>query len=116
MKLDYDAFLLLSMAYNAQGDFQKALATGHAALFMRPDSPEAFVETALAFGNMKKHSDAVRFLKKAIEIKPDYERAYWHLSLAFFNSGDVGSARQTCDALRSINPEMSEKLYAEINR
>jgi len=116
LKLDYDAFLLLSMAYNTQGDFQKALATGHAALFMRPDSPEAFVETALAFGNMKKHSDAVRFLKKAIEIKPDYERAYWHLSLAFFNSGDVGSARQTCDALRSINPEMSEKLYAEINR
>jgi tetratricopeptide (TPR) repeat protein len=116
LKLDYDAFLLLSKVYNAQGDFQKALATGHAALWMRPSSPEAYFETALAFKNMKKYSDAVRLLKRAIEISPDYERAYWHLSLTFFNSGDVDSARQTCDALRSINPDMSEKLYAEITR
>lgn len=113
---NYDAFLLLSRVYNAQSDFQKALAMSYGALRIRPNCPHAFVEAGIAFRSMNRFPDAIRLFQKAIDIQNDLEKAYWHLALTHFYRGDVDSAMKVCDALKTFNPEMSEKLYAGIAR
>lgn len=113
---NYDAFLLLSRVYNAQSDFQKALAMSYGALRIRPNCPHAFVEAGIAFRSMNRFPDAIRLFQKAIAIQNDLEKAYWHLALTHFYRGDVDSAMKVCDALKTFNPEMSEKLYAGIAR
>ena len=113
---NYDAYLLLSRVYNAQGDHPKALAMSHGALRIRPNCPDSFVEAGIAFRSMNRYPDAIRLFQRAIEIQMDCEKAYWHLALTHFYRGDVDSAMRVCDALKTINPEMSEKLYAGINR
>ncbi|TNF49940.1 tetratricopeptide repeat protein [bacterium] len=113
---NYDAFLLLSRIYNAQGDFQKALAMSYGALKVKPNHPDAYVEAGLAYRSMNRFPDAIRLFQRAIEIQHNCEKAYWHLALAYFYLGDIDSAMKICDTLKSINPEMSEKLYAGIGR
>lgn len=113
---NYEAFLLLSRVYNAQGDHQKALAMSYGALGLRPNSPQSYVEAGIAFRGLNRFPDAIRLFQKAIKIQNDFEKAYWHLALTHFYRGDADAAMKVCNDLRNINPEMSEKLYAGINR
>ncbi len=113
---DSRAFLVLSGIYNSTGAFRNALACSYAAIRFEPSLVDAYVEAGISFRCMGLHYDAARVLRKALAIKPDSGAAYWQLALTYYYSGDLSSALEICQALKSINPGLSRRLFAGLVR
>ncbi len=61
-------------------------------------------------------AEAIEAYKQAVRIAPDYAPAHYYLGRAYVDLNDRDSALEQCEILKSIDPEMANKLFNEIYR
>jgi len=81
------------------------------------DEDKNFVEAALGLGNLyqlnNKHSQAITYFKRAIEINPKfYNNAFYFLAQSYLATGQYGGAQKDLEyfvKLERINPDTKDK-------
>ncbi len=71
-----DLLLLRARAYAADNSFKEAIADFDAALELKPDLVEAFVERGVLFANNRRYDDAIGDYTRAIQMDPKQAKAY----------------------------------------
>jgi Tfp pilus assembly protein PilF len=110
----YEAFVLLGKINRAMGKHTDALAAADVAIWIDPHRAEAYYQKGVWLREIKKYNQAVMALKKCIVLDPRHNRAYWDLALTYYYSGDLSSAAQICEALKTIDPDLSRQLMTRI--
>jgi arylsulfatase A-like enzyme/Flp pilus assembly protein TadD len=92
-----------------QGAYQRSLEYYRKAVELNPQDPSA--SNALGFTLLQggRPKEAIPHLKKALELFPDYDTAFYNLGLAYFNTGDYEKALVNLTTFRekyarSLNP------------
>lgn len=111
-----DAYSGLGYAYNALGRFEEAIEFCNRAIELDPDSAEAYSTLGSAYGKLGRYGEAVEAYKRAVEIRPTDVKAQYSLSLAYFKNGDSDAARQQCEILMQLNPNLADSLRTLINQ
>jgi tetratricopeptide (TPR) repeat protein len=69
---------------------------------------EAYMELGLT-------SDALEAFKRAIQLKPDFGKAYYNLGKSYLTSGNRNAALEQYNILQTLDPDWAEKLDGLIN-
>jgi tetratricopeptide (TPR) repeat protein len=69
---------------------------------------EAYMELGLT-------SDALEAFKRAIQLKPDFGKAYYNLGKSYLAVGNRNGALEQYNILQSIDQDWAEKLDGLIN-
>ena len=59
------------------------------------------------------HKNSIKFLKKALEIKPNYLNAYYNITLVYVRTGRFSEALESADKLLSERKESSDFLQTK---
>ncbi len=70
----------------------------------------AWFNLAVSYMQLKRFNDALRTLKKTIELRPNYAVAYYNLAVVYMNLHDNYSARDVYKQLTKIDPAWAKKL------
>jgi tetratricopeptide (TPR) repeat protein len=62
------------------------------------------------------YKEAIEALKIAIKRNPDYAMSYYNLGLIYNLSNDKVSALEQYEILKSLVPELANKLFILINK
>jgi len=82
----------------------------------KPNNPDCLYNIGAAYLQQKKYEEALKPLQQCLELKPDNAYAHYNLGIAYYVLKDNYSASAECQTLRSLNPELAEKLNQIINR
>lgn len=83
---------------------------------LRSDQPDAYYNIGAGYLQIKKYDEAIKPLQRAIELKPDYALAHYNLAIAYYAVGDRFSADEEYKTLKTLNPELAEKLGKIIHK
>lgn len=101
--------------YVAMGQTDKAVA--HLEAAARTDTaPVVYAKLAEIYISLKRPSDAVSVLTKAIQLSPKFNDGHYLLGIAYVAMGRKTEAMQSYRTLRPLNNELAQKLLAEINK
>jgi protein O-mannosyl-transferase len=101
--------------YRKIGDMDKAMALYKMSLTKKyPSSKTGHAMTyncmATIFYNKGDYKSSIKFLKKAIETKPDYETAYYNIALVYVRTGRFSKALENVDRLLAKRKKSSDLL------
>jgi tetratricopeptide (TPR) repeat protein len=115
MGLRYPAvFLLLGRAYEASGNWEKALVNFDSVLEIQPDYPNVNYHKAVIFLNRKMYDAALDALEREIEIGSNVAGAYNLLGQMSLMAKDFQSAAQFFQKVLTINPhDPTAKFHLE---
>lgn len=99
-----DVQAALGRARAAVGDFDQAVAAYNKQIALSPGSPQPYLSLAELYTNRKDRASAVRSLKRALSIKPDYLPAQIALVAASLSSGNFAEARSVAQTVRQQRP------------
>lgn len=103
IKRDYTAvYYALGTIYQSHSNPDEALASYEKAVRYDPKNPTAHMTLGQGYFELK-HNDeaAIQYLKRAIELKPDYAEAHWRLGLAHHhNKDDAEAVREILEAIK----------------
>jgi tetratricopeptide (TPR) repeat protein len=54
--------------------------------------------------------EAIANFRKAVQIKPDFPEAHFSLGLSYVSIGDLKSAQDECEVLKTMNPTLANHL------
>jgi tetratricopeptide (TPR) repeat protein len=111
-----EAYYNLGRAYVKLGRGTEAIDAYKQAIKIRPDLAEAHNNLGRMFANNDRWPEAIDAYKQAIKIKPDLAGAYYNLGLAYLAIGDKSSAMAEVNSLKSLNLEMANNLFNQINK
>jgi len=74
------------------GRYDEAVTAMHRVILLSPRLVEAQVNMGYALLGLKRYKAAGEFFRKAIDLKPYQNNAYWGLAEALENEGDLGGA------------------------
>jgi len=111
----YEAYTLLGESYNSLGKYSEALAGIYVAIRMNPGRAEAYHQQGVSLSGQQKYSQAIEALKRSLSIDPKRSRAYWDLALTYYRSGDLNAAADICEALKTVDPDLSKQLMTRVN-
>ncbi|MFQ5695514.1 MAG: protein kinase [Terriglobia bacterium] len=77
---------------------ERALAASKRALALEPQLPEGLAAQARLCWSQRRYQEAADYARRAIEIKPDCENAYWTLGQAYFAADRWAEAAALADA------------------
>jgi len=75
-----------------------------------PTLPDLHYDLALAYHNLGRYGDAIKELKEATTLKPDFAEAYYGLALAYIGLGDRKSAAKQEQTVRPLNKALADKI------
>ncbi len=103
----------LAAVYRRQGDLEKAATGFTRALQLDPRSHLKAFDLALTYGMMRRFTESDRYLRRAIELAPDYPLAHIYRAwLPILRSGDVAASRQiVADAGKSADLTQSKYYW-----
>jgi Tfp pilus assembly protein PilF len=110
----YEAFILLGKINMAMGKQADALTAADIAIWIDPHRTEAYYQKGVWLRKIKKYNQAIMALRKCIDLDPRLNQAYWDLALTYYYSGDLSSATRICEALKTLDPELSRQLMTRI--
>lgn len=111
-----EAYYLLGLAYQEQGNITKAIETYDKLLTVIPDFKEANYN--LGYINLvylKDFEAAVKFFSKAISLDPKYTDAYFNRGYCYELMGDYTNARKDYEKALEITPNYDRPI-AGLNR
>jgi tetratricopeptide (TPR) repeat protein len=94
----------LADARTAEGAFGEAQAGYRKALEISPDDPRVLSAQGLSLYRAQRFAEAVRLLRRSVELDPRASLARVNLGIAQAAMGDVAGAQQTYVSLLEINP------------
>lgn len=106
----------IGLVYFKQKKYADAIQAFTKFTELKTDNPDAYYNIGAASLQLKKYEQAIKPLQRAIELKPDYAIAHYNLALAYYVVGDRFSANQEYETLRTLNPELAEKLRKIIHK
>jgi tetratricopeptide (TPR) repeat protein len=128
--VDAEAYYRLGEAYTALGKHSEALGAFQQAMYsMRaaqvlesdpnkyaafPSLAELHYGLALAYHNLGRYNAAIKELKQATILKPQFAQAYYGLALAYLGLGDRKSAERQEQIVRPLNAAMADKIAAAL--
>ena len=86
------------------------------AVELNPNYADAYCNMGVGYMNMGQYKEAVEVLKKSITIQPAFWRGHFNLGLTYVCLGNKEMAMEEHKILKGLNPQMAEKLLAEINK
>jgi tetratricopeptide (TPR) repeat protein len=117
IKPDYiEARNNLGVAYGKLGRWQDAIDVYKQAIRIHPDDAEAHSNLGVAYGNLDRYQEAIDAYKQALKIKPDLVEAHYNLGYTYLAMSDKNSALAEYNILKSLNSELANNLFKEINK
>jgi hypothetical protein len=114
---DYaEAYDNLGVTFGKLGRHAEAIKAFKQAVTLKPDNATAYFNLGVACDNLNRFSESMEAYKQAIRIKPDYAEAHANLAYAYLDVGDKNSALAEYNILKSLNPQLAEELFKEINK
>ncbi|WP_417788603.1 glycosyltransferase [Terasakiella pusilla] len=105
-----NALKLLARIYNRQARWSQAFTCWHALCKIKADNDEYFFQAGRSATRLDNHSQAVKFLKKTIELKGDHESALTLLAKTYQKQGQWHLAFETWKALGEATNDLSSQL------
>ncbi|WP_417795807.1 glycosyltransferase [Terasakiella pusilla] len=105
-----NALKLLARIYNRQARWSQAFTCWHALCKIKADNEEYFFQAGRSATRLDNHSQAVKFLKKTIELKGDHESALTLLAKTYQKQGQWHLAFETWKALGEATNDLSSQL------
>ena len=99
-----------------QGRNDDAIRAYKRALQLRPTSADTYNKLGDAYFYGAHFNEAIDAYRQAARLRPDQPEAYYNLGLAYLEMGDRQSALAQSRVLDTIDPELSKKLLAELQR
>lgn len=96
------AALYRQIAGVAQNALVFSLDSYGRAIFQDPLNPALRVSVGGVYYAVKNYDLAIRFFTDAINLKPDYPNAYFNLSVALRDKGDLNSAQSVAEKLLTL--------------
>jgi tetratricopeptide (TPR) repeat protein len=106
----------LGLAYTALGRYTDATNVFEQAIKIKPDYAEAHNNLGIAYDDLGRFTDAIDAYNQAIRIKPAYAEAHNNLGIAYLAIGDKNSAMAEYNILKSLNSELANNLFNQINK
>lgn len=91
-----------------QGDYKKAVELYTSALMIKEDNHILYTNRAQSLIKLQKYLDASHDCRKAIKLKPDFIKAYIHLSKALKELGEFQEAIDTLERAEDISAEQAK--------
>ena len=129
--VDAQGYYHLASAYAALGKHSNALDAFKQALYIvRAESvdhqqpktknapPLAHVYHGIGamYYNLQRPNDAIKELKRAIELNPKLADAYYVLALSYIDLGNRKAAESHRDTLKSLNSKLADKIDAALTK
>lgn len=111
-----EAYCSLGWAYNEMGRHGEAFAPLVKAIQLDPQYAEAHFGIGYAYLSLENYSKAIPFLRTAIKLDPENPEPYYCLGKAYLGLGDKKDALKEYQILKSLDTEMAEDLFNEINK
>jgi Flp pilus assembly protein TadD len=117
LRPDYaEAHNNLGAVYGKLGRYTEAIDAYKQAIKLKPDSARAHNNLGAIYSKLGRYTEAIDVYKQAIKIKPDYAEAHLCLGLTFLLSGDKASASREYEILKTLDAQMTQKLFNLINK
>lgn len=110
------AYYNIGLVYFNQKKFTEAIEAFTKFSELKPDNPDAYYNIGVGYLQLKKYDDAIKPLQRVIELKPDYARAHYNLAIAYYAVHDRFSANEEYKTLKTLNPDLAEKLRKIIQK
>jgi tetratricopeptide (TPR) repeat protein len=111
-----EAYYLLGLAYQEQGNIPKAVETYQKLLTVIPDFKEAIYN--LGYINLvylNNFNEAIKYFTRAISLDPKYTDAYFNRGYSYELLGDLANARKDYEKALEITPNY-ERSVQGLNR
>ena len=82
----------MAITYNMLNDKEEALKIMQTLTKLQPNNPEIQSNCGSFLLEMKNFDEAEKYIKRAIELRPHYGKAYFHLGRLYFEKGDQQAA------------------------
>jgi tetratricopeptide (TPR) repeat protein len=106
-----DDYNNLGVSYKNKGKYDEAIVAYKQAIKINPDYGEAYNNLGSAYSELGMYKEAVGSYKKATNlIKPNHAGAHYNLGFAHLMLEDDDSALREYKILKTLNPEMADKL------
>lgn len=93
-----------------QNDYKKAIKNYHKLLLIRDDIPHIHYNLAVALIEVKEEDTAIYHLKRTIELKPDYTKAYHLLARTLHRKGCIKEAEHMYRRAHELDPTYFDVL------
>jgi protein O-mannosyl-transferase len=87
--------------------YREALESFRLGLRLQPNNTLLLTNAAVALSELGDTAESVRYLRRAIEVKPDAPYPRYTLGLVALHAGDVATAREQHEALRKLDPALA---------
>jgi TonB family protein len=127
--VDAESYYRLGAAYasltrhsEAVGAFKQAMAIIRAQVLESdqskysgfPTLPDLHYDLAVAYHNQGRYGDAIKELKQATTLKPEFAEAYYGLALAYIGLGDRKLAAKQEQIVRPLNARIADKIVVAL--
>jgi len=112
-------FCLILLASPAPGEWGPNVVQLRAAVQKNPQDPEANYKLGQKYLEMGRPKVAVKYLKKALQLKPDYPEALEAMAKLNNAAGNYGAAATDVKNLQKLKPndvELSNRLSNQYNQ
>ncbi|MGD0784832.1 MAG: tetratricopeptide repeat protein [Sedimentisphaerales bacterium] len=106
----------LGVAYGSLGRYDEAIDAFEQAIKIEPDLADAYCNLGATYSRLNRRADEIEAYRQAVKIRPDLADAHYNLGLAYLAIGDKNSALTELNILKSLNPQLADKLLKDINK
>jgi len=112
-----DAYYNLGVAYEESGRYREALSVYQKFLKLNPNPQSGlflFLKVGKIYYRMNEPENAIKFLEKAKEIRPDNFETNYYLALSYDRMNQFEKAASVYNKLIKLNPEGAEAYYSQL--
>ncbi len=106
----------IGSTYWEMGQFQDAVSAYKTALRIDPNDVDAHRELGLSYYRLSQYPNALAEVQQAIRLNPKNASSFRALGYIFVKMGKKQEAMEAYKTLLTLNIEMAQQLYAEINK
>lgn len=106
----YEAHYNLGCLLLTKRELKPALEHFLKALYKKP-TPEAYYNVGMIYSYQDHHGEAITYLKRAIELKPEYFEAYNNLGTVYLKIEDLTNAIENFQAALKLQPDNQEVAF-----